>query len=425
MSPSPVPPSSSTPGVPSSAPGDAAPTIGPKSVRPVGKSGNGGKGKKHSWFWGGLKVLTAVVIAAGSSVGVYYGVREMRLYSQGQTEKRIWNGLVNGQTDLRIDFTTRPAWIHPDLLKSILGEGQRFSKQQVNLIDHSGALVNLLNPGGAKAGQRDTVVTVPNYFRLCNPLDEHVLKELHEQFTTQVSERQKAWIKQIKSIHREELQVGGSGSVGVGGGTGRVTRRVTIKIEAEFRQAVAFVEQGGNFYLVDAEGVLLPGVYSAQDRKLIHGMLAIKNARGALPEQVGEVWNPASGDAQVGIALARYLSGKPFTTQISAIDLANLDGRVDAVGPWITLDTIFPLPEDPSKSTQVYWGRPMGQEGVREIKAAAKLKALHDLYTQFGRIDAGRAYVNIRLDEIQIPMETPAADSATPVGTPTPAAGHP
>ena len=51
----------------------------------------------------------------------------------------------------------------------------------------------------------------------------------------------------------------------------------------------------------------------------------------------------------------------------------------------------------------IWWGRPIGQEKYYEVAAAAKVKTLGELNLQFGRIDAGRDYVDIRTENIWLP----------------------
>lgn len=380
--------------------GDGTPSIGPKSVRPW-VSGGGTPERKGKRWWGILKACLALVIAVGVGVGVFFGMREVRWYSQRQTEQRVLQNLIHKKIDLRIDFSPRPTTLHPDLVNNILSEALKFSRQTTQMVDVSGGLT----------GTRNKTVLVPNYYRLSNPLDDRVLAEIAKIYTDHPGEFNNGWVKQIKSVRRVEVPVAGQK---IADGS-----RIRILIEAEFRQPTAFVEQGGNYYLVDHDGVLLPGVYSAADRRGVVGLITIRNARGALPARVGEVWNldqaakRCGGDAAAGIELAELLSGKNFTTQISAINLENMDGRSDALGPWIKLETIFPQVNDPNRLTEIHWGRPVGEEKVVEIKATAKVKALQGLYTQFGRIDAGRPYVDIRLDQIQIPMMAESTPPAT------------
>ena len=75
--------------------------------------------------------------------------------------------------------------------------------------------------------------------------------------------------------------------------------------------------------------------------------------------------------------------------------MQNLGGKISALSPQITLTTRF--------GSQVWWGRAPGQEGFYEVPAARKLRSLAKVYARFGRIDAGRAYVDIRGDQVLVP----------------------
>lgn len=397
MTPTP-PPSASSAATPAPPPGPAAAVQSSAGVGPILGAGRGRR--QASWkVWSFLRGLLVVLAAGALSVGVFYGVRAVRIYGQKQVERRIWREITSGRIDLRIDFATHPNFMHRDLLNSVLSEAQRFAQQTTLQTDYSGALTN--QPG--------TRLPVLNYYRLCNPLDDSVLGELSERFTAQPSVRQNAWIKRIIGVRRIGGPTGSDTPVVSGGGSWAGTSRLTILITAEFRQPVAFVVQGNSYYLMDAERVLLPGVYSAQDRKAVPQMLVLRNVNGSLPEQPGQVWNPPGdngGGAGVGIQMAQLLAGKPFASQISSINLENLSGQVS---PWIKLDTIFPLPTDPTRMTEIYWGRTPGQELYYEVTAAAKIKALSGLCARFGRVDAGREYVDVRLDQVRLPLSAPPA----------------
>ncbi|MEI8195559.1 MAG: hypothetical protein WCI73_06595 [Phycisphaerae bacterium] len=159
---------------------------------PVAGAGRGGPRRKSWNGWSFLRGFLVVIAAGALSGGVFYGVRSVRQYGQKQVERQMWREITSGRIDLRIDFSTHPSWIHRDLLNSILGEAQRFSQQTTLQTDYSGALTD--QPGSR--------VQVLNYYRLCNPLDDSVLGELSDRFSSQPALRQNAWIKRIVGVRR-------------------------------------------------------------------------------------------------------------------------------------------------------------------------------------------------------------------------------
>lgn len=313
----------------------------------------------------GLLIIASVLLAAW---GVYAGARQIRRYGQQKHEQNLAAVIAAGRMDLRIDFAPpRPTWIDPHLLREILKEAQLFAEKTVP---------------PEQPGQPP----VSNYFRLCNRLDDQVLGELAQVFIANRGKRQNAWIRQIRSVRR----VGSSDGL-----------RQTILIDALFRRPVAFVAQGNSYFLVDADGVLLPGEYHEEDLKAIHGLLVIRKVEESLPAEPGQTWISPGG--KVAIRLAMLLADKPYIAQIAAINMENFDARMDPMGPQIKLDTVFQNPADPSRVTEIHWGRAPGDESFREVQLAAKLKALNELYLRFNRIDAGQSYVDIRTEQVRIP----------------------
>lgn len=175
-------------------------------------------------------------------------------------------------------------------------------------------------------------------------------------------------------------------------------------ISAAFRQPTAVVNLDRWSYLIDDAGYLLPGKYKYEAVRDC-GMLEIQGVTGTAPA-AGKLW--ASDDLQAGLKLVKLIDPLPFKPQIRAVDVSNYLGRVNNATPWILLVT--------DRNTLVRWGKPIGQEHGLEITAAQKFAKLAGIYKQYGHIDSGRQYVDIRRDlnlvdrSVIAATQTPAQD---------------
>jgi hypothetical protein len=157
-----------------------------------------------------------------------------------------------------------------------------------------------------------------------------------------------------------------------------------VAIKCKFRRPAAWVHYGKYGYLVDAEGVRLPGSYEVDDCRSNALMLIEGVASG--PPAVGQPWRGA--DLASGLRLSAMLVDKPFRHQIGSIIVANHEGRRDRSRPHIELATDH-------KGSRIWWGRPPDEDFGTEITAPQKLLLLETIYRQWGRIDMNRSYVNI------------------------------
>ncbi len=307
--------------------------------------------------------------------------RKAEQYASKVVKKEFNDAGGSEKITLTAKLTNRPSWLDKTIVDQIFQETQNFAA-------------------------RDQAT----YDRLLNPLDHDILQEVAANYTgvdvkgvNHWTLRNNAWIKRIDAVRRV---------------MSADRKSETIEIDAEFRQPAAWVEYGDKFYLVDSEAIRLPGEYSAEDRKSTVGLMAINGvdlpagAKGV--PQPSEAWK--TDDLAAGMKLVDLLRGETFVAQIAAVDMANFQGRKDDKLPWILLDTIWTTAD--GKPRVVNWGRPVGEENFREIKAVAKLKALNAIYTRFSRIDADRDYVDIRWDEVRLPKLAAQSDSVAPPAAP-------
>lgn len=185
----------------------------------------------------------------------------------------------------------------------------------------------------------------------------------------------------------------------------RVTRGYDgrIEVRAVYRAPVAVVEARDGYHLVDAAGVKLPDVYTAQQLDDLH-LPVITGVRHAPP---AEGWSWAGEDVKAGLKLAMLLGGEAVMRQVQAIDVSNYAGRARNAEPQIKLLTKRDGDDDPSNNPGVGWGRAPGEEGIYEPPAAQKVLMLRRVMRQYGSIDAGGQIVNVFSDTPMIhPLPT-------------------
>jgi hypothetical protein len=83
--------------------------------------------------------------------------------------------------------------------------------------------------------------------------------------------------------------------------------------------------------------------------------------------------------------------------------LSNYGGRVDRMEAYLVLVTKY--------GTQVKWGRPWGVDTFVEIRPEVKLDTLRRIVARWGRVDAGKQWIDIRYEGIrEAPPPTTQAD---------------
>lgn len=153
------------------------------------------------------------------------------------------------------------------------------------------------------------------------------------------------WVDSVKSVRR--LANGG------------------VVIEATYREPVAMIEQPEGLRIVDAKGVMLPGVYPKVQQASL-GLPVVRGVSGAQPEADGDIWN--SPDLMAGLTMIKTLRSEPYFNQVVAYDV----GRRDPVGR-VRVSLVTP-------DGQIDWGLPVGQEQAIEPSKEHKLKLVAGLF---------------------------------------------
>jgi hypothetical protein len=219
---------------------------------------------------------------------------------------------------------------------------------------------------------------------LRNPLDGGILAILARHFTQDQSLGFNAWIKRVNYVRRVWLP-----------------HEQIIEISCQYRRPAGLVSVDGTYYLISPRGTRLPGAYAPADLPELNWLMRITGIKVSVPPP-GHIFS-APG-ISLGLKMIRLLSPQPYAREIQSIDLANMVAKVPVTTPKIILKTRF--------GTEIYWGLPPGQEGFYEVPAARKLQLLNDVYQQYHRIDAGRAYIDIRSDEVLVPRPPPPTTAA-------------
>jgi hypothetical protein len=203
------------------------------------------------------------------------------------------------------------------------------------------------------------------------------------------------WVRQVLQVRRVFEQQPGD----------------TLEIDCEYRAPIALVNWQDTFWLVDDEGFLLPEQYTAQQVPRIvlgpdHRQMNLRLIEGVehAPPAPGSKW--PGDDLAAAIDLAKLMCGRDYVNDVFKIRVANFDGRRDPRESQIVFITRY--------GTEVRWGRPIGaKDFFAEVAPSQKLESLRQIFEQFGRIDARRAWIDIRYDRVTYPKAEPESAQAT------------
>jgi hypothetical protein len=150
-----------------------------------------------------------------------------------------------------------------------------------------------------------------------------------------------------------------------------------VRVNATWRIPAAAVRSNGQDILVTSAGEVLPVRYPPE----ASGYKALIGVATDAPEP-GKPW--LGGEVQAGLRLLDYVSTLSCTDQIAGVDVTDY-------GPSRTLVLITEL------GNKIIWGGPLDEFNPGQAAPPAKLARLGEIYRQHGRVDAGRAILDIRL----------------------------
>ncbi len=151
-----------------------------------------------------------------------------------------------------------------------------------------------------------------------------------------------------------------------------------VRVFGDWRVPVAAVRVGDSDHLVARAGELLLPTYKRDGS----GFKVILGVSHDKPEH-GKAW--MGGDVQAGLGLLSFLSGMPGYQQVYGVDVSEYVNSKQLV---IVTDM----------GNHIVWGgAPTGADfAPGQAKPAKKREELSKLFATYGRIDAGRAVVDVR-----------------------------
>ena len=181
----------------------------------------------------------------------------------------------------------------------------------------------------------------------------------------------------------------------------------TIEVDCDFRTPLALVyDNDGHYWFVDEKGVKLPEWFEPKELKhLIFAadgrvnLRVIEGVRNPAPRQAGQLW--PGDDLIAGLDLARQLNAQPFAEEVIRVNVGNYAGRMDNREAHLVLVT--------KHGTEVRWGRPLNaSDAFIEVKPERKLSAMRQIVAKYGRVDAGKPWIDVRFDTVTYPSHPPA-----------------
>lgn len=149
----------------------------------------------------------------------------------------------------------------------------------------------------------------------------------------------------------------------------------SLTIRCEFRRPLAMVSGRSVLVRVDRDAMVLPGKFlrSGVQVDKYREIVGVKSD----PPPAGQVWT--AEDLLAAVNILRLIDGKPFTGEITAIDVSNYRGRRNVAKPHIVMIT--------DKQSYINWGRAIGTEGRIEVDYMTKLEHLERLFLQYGSLN--------------------------------------
>ena len=233
---------------------------------------------------------------------------------------------------------------------------------------------------------RQIAATVPR--RSASPFDHALLVDAVNRL------RANPWVREVRQVRRAYGQAAGD----------------TLVVDCDYRAPIALVRWGQYYWLVDNDGFKLPEPFTEAELPQVtggrdgHTELRVVTGVRQPPPETGHRW--PGGDLSAALDMAKLFHGKPYLDGVSGIDVSNYAGRQDRAAPQVVLDT--------RDDTQVWWGRPpLARDFLVEVSVARKLAVLQAVVRQFGRVDAGKAWLDVRFDTGLLPADPPPVPEKT------------
>ena len=158
--------------------------------------------------------------------------------------------------------------------------------------------------------------------------------------------------------------------------------RGTLSIRCEFRKPIAIVNSGVFLVRVDEDALVLPG-------KLLLSAVPVDKYKSILgvtsqPPEPGQTWD--SPDLLAAVELLKLIGDRPFSREITAVDVSNYNGRRSDKAHIVMFT---------NQRTVLYWGRAIGTEGRIEVDHQQKLQHIEGLFLEHSSLNK-LLYVDLR-----------------------------
>lgn len=142
----------------------------------------------------------------------------------------------------------------------------------------------------------------------------------------------------------------------------------TVRVRLQLRRPLAAIESRGNCYLVDRQGVRLPGKYVYDNLPRLPFYVPKVVGVTSLPPEPGRRWDDPAVAAGTSVAEILVSEGLDKALRIVAIDVTNVDGRVNKAESEIVI-----WAED---NVPIQWGRAPNTNRFGELSVEQKVRNL-------------------------------------------------
>jgi hypothetical protein len=252
--------------------------------------------------------------------------------------------------------------IHRSIYSFISNQGAYTVRQSVAQVD--------VSPSWADRRTGDGVVTLKVDGAEWNLFDETLVARIGRSF------EENAWVRRVTAVERVFPD--------------------QIRVKFDLRRPYVAIHRANGFYVVDRDGIRLPGVYTeppACESSLRFTGLA------STPPAAGQKW----ADAEIAAALemAALIAQEPAFARagVTGVDLANLNARLDRRRPELALLT--------QSGCVIEWGRVPSTTKFGELAVADKLDNLRQVLETYPNLETrGRVKLHVATKG-QFPPTTP------------------
>ena len=295
----------------------------------LGKDNAGGERGRRSAPRRWLKGTLVAVATAAVGCGILYGLALVR------DDVRAAPTYVISAESLRL--VKGPAWMTPAILAEL----------DVRRLD-------------------------PDFPKVFSLLDEDIGPRIAAAYERSV------WVQRVERIVKHDPRVD--------------PKSPPLEVYLKFRRPIAFVQVQDGFFLVDDQGVRLPGLYG-EPRLGATRFLVVTGVPWTAPGP-GQAW--ADPGLQAAVRVVEAVEAKREAFRLVSVDVSNCGGRRDPRDTEIALYT--------ANDTRIKWGKaPTSAAAVLQEKTLAeKVAYLEYVYTTLhGRVDGVLSYIDIPNEAIR------------------------